>query len=66
MFHIHKWKIDSFNFIPPLAVKKLSNYHATPAERATFLDGVTHVYMRCEKCGDIKEKEVLGKYSPKT
>lgn len=59
----HKWKVESANYSPPyeggFKAKSVS-----PETVQAILEGVTHVYMRCEKCGNLKETRVFGEYKP--
>lgn len=59
-FFFHSWKLDHAAYAPPregnLNVTGASETHA---ERLVF--GVTTEIYRCQKCGDVKTIEYLGK-----
>lgn len=61
MFCFHKWKVDRTCYTPPSnRVRKINTDYLA----RIILEGVTHIYMRCIKCGEFKEDECLGKYVP--
>ena len=59
----HKWDVESTDYTPPLDSFKLKGGLDDDTLRR-MIEGVTHVYMCCTHCGDLKEKSVLGKYEP--
>lgn len=64
MFCFHKWKVDNYNFTPPNdRIKSFKN--ASEFFVRSVFEGVTNLYLRCDKCGDIKTETVFGQYKPK-
>lgn len=58
LFHTHKWTIVSTHYTPPII--GLVSYKGM--FEAEMLYGATHIYAKCEKCGEIKEQRVMGRY----
>jgi hypothetical protein len=52
--------VESTSYTPP--AEGFSIERASLDLMHDILEGVTHIYLRCEKCGNVKEKRVRGKY----
>ena len=63
MFNIckHKWEIVDTDYTEPVKNFSAARCSSEMVERA--MSGITHIYMKCIKCGNVKEKEVLGKFN---
>lgn len=61
MFHIHKWKITNTDYTEPFELPEGRYSYSFLLDKA--LSGTTHIYFVCERCGDVKQKDVLGKFS---
>jgi hypothetical protein len=58
LFHQHQWKIESTHFTEPV--------HLYLPDYRRAIEGTTHIYYRCESCGEVREDSVFGKYTPPT
>lgn len=59
MFCIHKFQQTSAYFTPPCSEKfKVEGITNDTFKRLMF--GFTIVVLKCEKCGDIQDRELLG------
>ncbi len=69
MFCFHKWNIEHTNVVPSRELSRLKGQEDMPAEVLFLLriqiEGVTHIYYKCSKCGLVKQDRVFGAYSPK-
>ena len=63
LFHTHKWKVVSTDYTP--GVKSMNGARFENMSEKTFtglISGTTHIYQKCEECGEIKQIDVVGKY----
>lgn len=60
----HNWKVESTSYTPPEDIEQIEYKGSGGDALKGILQGTTHVYMRCKKCGDLKEKQVFGEYKP--
>ena len=56
---IHKWEAIDYSYTPPQSDFKVKK--ASEDTIRALTEGVTHVYMRCSFCGDLKEKRLFSK-----
>jgi len=61
LFHTHNWEVVSTDYTAPRGVK-VNN--ASEEVFQQLFSGVTHIYQKCSSCGDIQQKDVIGKYQP--
>jgi len=61
LFHKHSWKIVSTYYTPPALNFEAKGVSQELAEQV--LNGTTHIYQRCEECGDIKQKDFTGHFN---
>lgn len=64
--HRHKWQIvgTSFTEPAPFTFQKLQAPTTEVFDMMRRLaEGVTHVYLRCKECGDLKEIDFYGKFT---
>lgn len=61
LFHKHVWKLVSTSFTPPMG--KFSADKIPMSAFKTLTQGVTHIYQKCERCGEIRERFVYGKFT---
>lgn len=62
IFHKHKWGIVSTDYTEP---QSFSASRISPEMADGFRCGTTHIYMKCKGCGDIRQKDVVGKFIDK-
>ena len=60
IFHQHKWQRVSTDYTPPVKKFEVDNISESLANK--LLSGTTHIYMKCIKCGEIKQIDLVGKY----
>ena len=58
LFHTHKWEEVGKDYTP--AGKNIFRTPLSYEDRTP--PGTTHIYLKCVKCGDIKQRNVVGKY----
>lgn len=65
-FHsTHKWEVAGVVYIPPIPSFKADRMTEELYEK--LVCGQSIVHLRCEGCGDISQRQVLGKFEePKT
>jgi hypothetical protein len=62
--HQHNWAVQSVHYTPPFKM----SVQTGPAEELIPMfrrasEGITHIYLRCGTCGDIKEQDVYGHFA---
>lgn len=64
--HRHQWTVHSADYTPPSQMPQTVSGHPLSVEpiQRRMTEGVTHIYLRCETCGTIDEKDVYGKFTP--
>lgn len=67
MFHRHHWEIKGVSYTPP--PEKFQGTQNGPADMLERLyrrmhEGVTHVYLFCQKCGEPREVDFYGRFDP--
>lgn len=67
--HECKWVIVDRHYSPPVQKVDLGEFQGNGALALLVLDqirrlteGVTHVYLRCSACGDLREKDMFGHF----
>lgn len=68
MFHRHKWEIKGTNYTPPPASFKTEGTEGpssmVEAMARRMHEGVTHVYLFCQICGEPREVDFYGRFDP--
>jgi len=64
LFHQHRWLIHSTDYTPaqPGPFKQSGPAEVIERMYRAVTEGVTHIYLRCEGCGAIDEKDVYGHF----
>ena len=62
LFHTHSWKVVSTDYTEPLGFNEAFYSTGYVKVQERLMSGTTHIYMKCETCGDIKQKDVVGKF----
>jgi hypothetical protein len=70
LFHRHRWGVHSAHFTPPpVAFRTTTDKLVGPFGLVNDLyrrlhEGVTTIYLKCERCGAVDSKEVYGEMRP--
>lgn len=56
----HKWVEVSRDYTPPITGSIEGRLSVDVTKE--LIAGTTHVYLKCENCHDIKQKDLVGKY----
>lgn len=60
MFHRHKWLIVGSNYTAPQTRSMTLKGDEMPAIFQLLVQGATHVYLRCDGCGDFAYRSMPG------
>lgn len=64
MPHQHKWKIVSTDYNPPYTIQTQGGVDIPEDLMEKAVMGTTHIYQKCEICGEIKQQDVIGRFEP--
>lgn len=68
MFHRHKWEIKGVNYTPPMQLgngrKVTGPGEVVDGIERRMREGVTQVYLFCQKCGEPREFDFYGRFDP--
>ena len=64
----HQWEVQSVSHTMPILVMGKITCEGQTAFNAIreVLEGVTHVYLKCSRCGDFKENRMFGIMPPES
>jgi hypothetical protein len=63
-FHSHRWVIANVDYIPPRGIKvtEIEQGPAAVEMAEKLLCGQSILQLQCSVCGDISQRQVLGKF----